>query len=108
MGLYDWRVVYEHAELDDSNGQCKYSIPSKIAVIKLSTKIPKDTYSPLEIKRIAFHEVDELRFGTAQSIAMSRYTSDAEIDAAFHGVIRQDENKIFFNPALNPAITEDQ
>lgn len=99
--MYDWEVVYEHIDLEGYVGKCVYDATNKIASIKLALKFPVDDLLPFNIKHTAFHEVDELRLATAQSLVTSRFTSDAEIEAAFHAIIRQDENKIFMNTALN-------
>lgn len=98
-GLIDWRVFYEHIQID-AYGSCSCDSPGKICTIQFSTKWD-EPITEEGIKRVAFHEISEMLIGPLFSLSLSRFVTRNEIAEASHSIIRRLENCIFTNKDIN-------
>ncbi len=89
FGLIDYEVFIHHTDqIEDKRGACSINPTGKIGELYLS----KDWgFTPLDKKSIcctAFHEVAELLIGELVACAKDRFTTEDQIEAASHKIIR--------------------
>jgi len=95
FGLHGWRVFYNFEEIKDCFGDCTCFLSGRVCTIRLNSKIHKDDFAELDLRRTAFHEVLEILFSRIRSINNARYVSDDEMEEEIHNIIRILENKLF-------------
>ena len=101
FGLMGWDVQFEHGGTDDDSlAECSAMHEGRLVLLGLASDWGTDERTPQRMARVAFHEVDELRFAPLADIVADLQTgkmvAQKRIDGAFHELIRQDEN-IFFD-----------
>lgn len=83
LGLTDWRIVYEHAQIADGNGRMRADMTGRVAVLSYSRNAERH---PRDVAR---HEVLELLLARLGEVARARYPSPDEIEESIHAVIRR-------------------
>ena len=99
-GLTDWRVQFIHAPsaLEDGSNPMSYTTActeQMFAVISFSDNQPESLITPKEVAEAAFHEIAELLAMPLQIHAMSRWSTEEQIDSASHALIQRLTNTIF-------------
>lgn len=70
LGLYDWRIHYEHGGCDeDSYAEACWDQDGRVATIRLAVRWPKNMKTREEINRTALHEVLHLSFAALRDMA---------------------------------------
>ncbi|OGC77245.1 hypothetical protein A2619_04490 [candidate division WWE3 bacterium RIFOXYD1_FULL_39_9] len=92
FGMFDIELCIEHCQTEeDARAFATSDMESKTCCITLQkdwNATPEET----EIEKIAFHEVLEILFGDLWYLANSRFTTELEMEAARHRIIRIFEN----------------
>lgn len=95
-GLLEWKIYYDHLELDGDYGECCRNLIAKKATIALGkTWANINAIGSQEVKAIAFHEVAELLLSGLDILAMARFTTANEIESERHSIIQRLENVVF-------------
>lgn len=93
FGLHGWAAYYRHILLEpDVGAMCEPNMNQRLVCFSLNLEPDTDS---IDIKKMAFHEVDELRFTRIEELAKIRYISEGELREEVHNLIRQDENLFY-------------
>jgi len=85
FGLKDYRLVFEHTEVDGAYADILVNHDGRTAVIRLSDDCNEDWLGP---KSNARHEAIHLLIAEVGYWARCRYTTPDEISAAEEGLVR--------------------
>lgn len=94
FGLINWEVYYLHKK-SKNLAFMTANLVGRVADIGLAKTWKNSEVSNFEIKKCAFHEVNELLLYRLRNLAEYRYTTYNEIDEEVHAIIRTLENVLF-------------
>ena len=93
FGLQGWDIVYEFVPIEGGNlAETTIRVFDHCVTIALNSEAGTTSN---RIKRAAFHEIDEIRFGRVRELANTRFMNPNDIQEAIHELIVQDENTIY-------------
>ena len=96
-GLKDWRVYFEHCEIEDrprANAITETDLENRIALITLN-KVWEDLEPTRDLLRLAaYHEVCHVLLCRLMEMAKSREAFSDAIDGEIHVVIRRMESGV--------------
>jgi hypothetical protein len=94
-GLTNYQVHFAITD-DEVRGQMRAATDdSRLATIMIGREFAESRPPDGELQRVAFHEVHELLLHELITLAKFRYTTEHDIDAAKHEIIRRAENAHF-------------
>ena len=95
-GLKNWDVRYKFEKTaNEEAAVTSSSLVDHMAVITLDNVSEWDDVSNDYLDKVAFHEVDEVRYARIESLAGARFLDPAHFREAVHELIVQEENVVF-------------
>ena len=105
FGLKDYETFKWHSDEAKQRGACTIDVSGKIGELYLFKDWQDSPRNKKEISKTAFHETCELLIGELVSYANDRFTTEDQIIAASHRIIRVME-KLLFNPYYEVKLEE--
>ncbi len=100
LGLTDWKVYFEHVEVDDGFAEIIMDHEGCLATVRLTTKVPGPDVPDFDPAAHARHEALELLLGPVRRLMTWRYVVPDDINIEIHRVVRRLEK-------LLPVVAED-
>lgn len=95
-GIKNWDIRYKfEATAKEELATTASQIIDHVAVITLDNDSDWEDSSYEFLDRIAFHEVDEVRYAKLDCLANMRFVDPTQIRETIHSLIVQEENTIF-------------
>lgn len=94
LGLYQWERSYIFKDFDGAQAACGCNRDGRLAILTLATEWAEDKPTDVALKAAAKHEVLELLLWDMCELHKDPRTTDTEINAVRHEVIRRLETII--------------
>lgn len=98
LGLKGWKIYYTHETYENTLAWCSVgSLKDRCAKLGLSKNwgnFDKEINED-DIRKVAFHEVFELKLTRLRKLAKDRFITEYEIDEELHDIIRTIENVFY-------------